>query len=153
MIKRVKGKNVSNYSPVNIKKYKGQVPIIVRSSWERMFCQWADMNPNIIEWSSESIIIKYFDPVQKKLRRYYPDFLIKTKNKKGKIEKWLIEVKPYHETIPPKITKGKSKKTILQQEATYIRNQAKWKAASNYCTKMKWKFKILTENQLFNRSK
>jgi len=76
MIKRVKGKNVSKYSPVNIKKYKGQVPIIVRSSWERMFCQWADMNPNIIEWSSESITIKYFDPVQKKLRRYYPDFLI-----------------------------------------------------------------------------
>ncbi len=151
MIKRVKGKNISKYSPINIKKYKGQIPIIIRSSWERMFCQWADMNPNIIEWSSESITIQYFDPVQKKLRRYYPDFLIKTKNKNGKVEKWLIEVKPYHETVPPKITKKKSQKTIMKQEATYITNKAKWSAANNYCNKMNWKFKILTEKQLFNR--
>lgn len=151
MIKRLKGKNLSNYSPINIKKYKGKIPIIVRSSWERMFCQWADMNDNIIEWSSESITIKYFDPTQNKIRRYYPDFLIKIKDKNNKIKKWLIEVKPYHETLPPKITRKKSKKTIIHQENTYIRNKAKWEAANKYCNKMNWQFKVLTENQLFNK--
>lgn len=151
MIKNVKGKNVSKYSPINLKKYKGKIPIIVRSSWERMLCQWIDNNSNILEWSSESIVIQYFDPVQNKLRRYYPDFFIKIKNKYGKIEVWIIEVKPYHETQPPKFSKKKSKKTLLHQESTYITNNAKWKAANNYCNKMKWKFKILTEKQMFNK--
>ena len=41
----------SKYKPNHPKKYKGDYTnIICRSSWERRFCAWCDLNENIIEW-------------------------------------------------------------------------------------------------------
>jgi hypothetical protein len=143
--------NVSQFIPRNSKKYCGSYPIIIRSSWERMFCQWLDMTPSIIEWSSENIHINYYDPVQGRTRRYYPDFYMLVLEPDGKYGKYIVEIKPAKETKPPRKTGKKSKKTLRHQQATYITNQAKFEAAEGYCKKIGMEFKIITEKELFNK--
>jgi len=149
------GKNDIVYTPINKEKYIGKTQrAVCRSSWEVKMCQWCDNNPMIIEWASEPLSIPYIDRTQKdykgmpKKRRYFPDFLCKILNKDGDIDIWLIEIKPYKETIPPKKGKNKSRKTQVYEAKTYSVNQSKWKSAENYCKKRGWKFKILTEKQL-----
>lgn len=144
-----KKKRWGEFVPINPKKYVGRYPIIIRSGWERMFCQWLDVNAIVLEWSSENIAIPYYDPVQQKNRRYYPDFWMKVKNKKGGTAKYVVEIKPAKETKPPTKRGRKTKKTQLFQESTWITNQAKFKAAEQYCKKMGYIFKIMTEKELF----
>lgn len=149
------GKGDKIYHPENVNKYIGKPPYCVcRSSWELIFCRWADNNPSIIEWVSEPMAIPYIDRTSKdsrglpKRRRYFPDFLVKVLNKQGDIDVWLVEVKPYKETQPPKRTKRKSQKTLMYEDKTWAVNTAKWKSAEAYCKKRGWYFKILTEKQL-----
>ena len=147
-VKRKKNKNQGQFIPKNPDKYTGSYPIIVRSSWERMFCQWLDANQNVMSWTSEGVVIPYYDPIQQKRRRYYPDFWVKWNTPQG-IQQFLIEIKPNKETKAPKSSRYKSTKTQLYQEATWVTNQAKFEAAEKYCRKMGWNWKILTEKQLF----
>jgi hypothetical protein len=143
--------NKGEFIPKRPDKYIGRYPIIVRSSWERSFCQWLDANNNIKKWNSEGINIRYFDKFQQKYRRYYPDFYIEILGKDDKILKYLIEIKPYKETKPPIKSKRKSNKTIMTEEKTYAINQAKFEAAKKYCKKMGYIWKILTEKELFGK--
>ena len=145
------GKNVSEFIPKNPKKYCGSYPCLVRSSWERMYCQFCDMTPSIVEWSSENIHIKYYDPVQQRTRRYYPDFYQRVLDQNGKYKEYIVEIKPARETKPPRKTGKKSNKTLRFQQATYITNQAKFEAAEGYCKKIGMEFKIITERELFNK--
>jgi len=149
------GKNDVIYHPINKEKYIGKEGYCVcRSSWEVVFARWCDHNPMVIQWTSEPFGIGYIDKTQfdhkgiPKKRRYFPDFLCKIKNSKGKIDTWLVEIKPHKETISPKKGKNKSKKTQMYESITYMRNKAKWQAAEKYCKKRGWNFKILTEKQL-----
>ena len=144
-----KNRKTSEFIPRNPKKYVGRYPIIIWSSWERMFCQWCDLTDTVLSWSSENISIPYYDPVKQKYRRYYPDFWIKITDKADRILKYVIEVKPDRETRPPLKRGRKSKKTQRMQELTFITNKAKWNAADQYCRKLKYQFKILTERNLF----
>lgn len=137
------------FIPKNPKKYTGRWPIIPRSEWERIFMQWLDMNPSIIEWKSESNYVNYYDPVRDKYRRYYPDFFVLVHDREGGTIKYLIEIKPHKETVPPRYGKKDSQKTKVHKQATYLTNKAKFKAAKEYCKKMGYNFKILTEKQLF----
>ena len=53
----------SRYKPKNPQKYQGNPNnIICRSSWERKFCVWCDVNKNIISWASEEMSIPYLSP-------------------------------------------------------------------------------------------
>ena len=144
-------KKHGQFVPRSPKKYKGRYPIVVRSSWERSMCQWLDRNPHVVEWSSESIFIHYFDPVRNKKRRYFPDFYILMKDKNDKLSQFIVEVKPYKETIPPSNRGKKSKKTKVYETKTYTTNQAKFDAARQWCDKMGMEFVILTEKQLFGK--
>ena len=68
----------SIFKPKKPKKYKGDITnIICRSSWERRFCNYCDLNENIVEWGSEEFWIPYLSPVDKRIHRYFPDFIIK----------------------------------------------------------------------------
>ena len=147
----LKRKSKETFIPRFPKKYKGKYPIYVMSQWEKLFFQWVDANLSVIEWSSETITIPYYDPVRTRNRLYYPDVLFKVKDKNGDIKKYLVEIKPFHETHPPKKTKKKSKKTLKHQEETYITNTAKWNAAISYCKKTGLTWKILTEKELFRK--
>ena len=136
------------FKPKNYKKYKGDpTKIVYRSLWERRFMVYCDNNDKIIEWGSEELIIPYRSPLDKKVHRYFPDFYIKYLNKEGNVVREIIEVKPKKQLRPPKTPKRQTKR-YLQECATFMVNQAKWKAAEEYCSDRKMKFRILTEDHL-----
>ena len=136
------------YKVRNYKKYKGDpTGVVYRSLWERKFMKWCDGNPNILEWWSEELAIPYYDPVQKKWRRYFPDFWMKVQEKNGKVESYLVEVKPKRQVEGPKPQKRKTKK-YLREVFDYATNQAKWQAAQEYCNDRLWKFMLVTEREL-----
>jgi len=136
------------YQPSYPKKYKGDpTNIIYRSLWERRFMSYCDLNENILEWGSEELALPYRSPIDGKIHRYFPDFYIKVKENNGSIQKYIIEIKPKKQTIEPKVQKRKTKGYIFEV-TEWARNQAKWKVAEEFCEDRRWKFKILTEEDL-----
>lgn len=109
------------------------------------FC---DSNPNVLNWGSEELAVNYIKPTDGRVHRYFPDFIIKIRTKDDQIETWVVEIKPYCQSVPPKITPRKRQKTIIEEQTTYLINQAKWKAMKAYCDKVGWKFKVVTEKEL-----
>ncbi len=136
------------YRPSNPKKYKGDSSnIIYRSLWERKFMVYCDNQTKILEWGSEEIVLPYRSPIDNKVHRYYPDFYIKVKESNGKIKRYIIEIKPKKQTVEPKMKKKKTKGYIYEVYE-YAKNQAKWKAAEEFCKDRMWEFKVLTEDEL-----
>jgi len=136
------------YKPSFPEKYKGDpTNIIYRSLWERKFMRYCDLNQTILEWGSEEIALPYRSPVDGRVHRYFPDFYIKVKESTGSIKKYLIEIKPKKQTIPPTKPKRQTK-GYLYEAFEYAKNQAKWAAAKDYCKDRLWEFKVLTEDDL-----
>ena len=136
-----------HFQPRYPEKYKGSKPIIFRSSWERHLMLYCDKAASVIAWGSESNIIPYVNPFDKKYHRYFVDFYIRQRKKDGTIKTFLVEVKPKKECEKPKL-QGKSKKRQMQEAHTYIINQTKWKAARAWCDKREYEFIIMTEHEL-----
>ena len=135
------------YQPSHPRKYKGDpTNITFRSLWERKFMNWCDQNTNVLEWSSEEIIIPYRGP-DGKPHRYFPDFYMKQRQSDGKIKKYVIEVKPLKQCSPPKRPKRQTK-GYIREAFEYARNQAKWREARDYCADRQWEFKVITEKEL-----
>ena len=136
------------YRPSYPQKYKGDpTNIIYRSLWERRFMKYCDHNENILEWGSEELALPYRSPIDGRIHRYFPDFYIKVKESTGQIKKYLIEVKPKRQTVEPAVQKRKTKQYIYEV-VEYAKNQAKWKAAKDFCKDRLWEFKIITEDDL-----
>ena len=136
------------YYPSYPKKYKGDpTNIIYRSLWERKFMVYCDKNEKILEWGSEEIALPYRSPVDNRVHRYFPDFYIKVREKGGKIKKYVIEIKPKKQCVEPKVQKRKTK-SYVYEVCEYAKNQAKWKAAREFCEDRQWEFKIITEDEL-----
>lgn len=135
------------FNPLNKEKYTGTFPIFYRSSYELKFQRWADSNPNVLTWGSESVIIPYQNPLTGRVSRYFTDFNITMRDKNGVIKKFLIEIKPHSQTLPP-VQKNKKTKSLMYQQAEYVKNQAKWQAALEWCNKKNMSFVILTEKHL-----
>ena len=132
------------YRPTNPKKYVGNAKrIVYRSNLERKFMLYCDRNESVEQWASEEISIPYISPVDNRLHRYFPDFLVKTD--KGK--KFCIEIKPYRQCIKPKKPKIKTK-AFLRESLEYAKNIAKWDSAKKYCANNNLEFKIITEKDL-----
>jgi len=138
----------SKYKPSFPQKYKGNPNnIICRSSWERKFCKWCDLSESIISWGSEEFFIPYISPVDNRVHRYFPDFIIKVKEQTGEIKTYVIEVKPKRQTREPK-KPSRTTKRYINEVKTYAVNQAKWKAADEWCKDRKIEFKVITEDHL-----
>ena len=136
------------YKPSHPEKYKGDpTNIIYRSLWERKFCVYCDTNEKILEWSSEEMCIGYRSPVDGKVHRYFPDFLIKVKESTGAIKKYMIEIKPKKQTAPPQKPQRQTKRYI-SEVYEYAKNQAKWEAAKEWCIDRGYEFKVITETEL-----
>ena len=136
------------YYPSFPRKYKGDpTNIIYRSLWERKFMVYCDKNAKILEWGSEEIALPYISPHDSRVHRYFPDFYIKVQENTGKIKRYLIELKPQKQTTKPKKPKRQTK-GYIREAFEYARNQAKWKAAREYCADRMWEFKVITEKEL-----
>lgn len=137
------------YKPSNPKKYKGNPQrIIYRSLWERKLFVYCDTNKNVIEWGSEEIIVPYICPTDGKAHRYYPDVYIKILSNNGEYKKYIIEVKPKRQVEGPDPNPKRKTANWKREVKTFIKNQAKWKAARKYCEDRKMQFVILTEDHL-----
>jgi hypothetical protein len=139
------------FKPKNPEKYIGDVNnIIYRSSWELKFLKYLDAHPHILQYASEEVAIPYLSPLDGRIHRYFPDFIIKAKQPDGSTKTMMIEIKPLAQTLPPMITEGKrvNKRKLMMEVATYAVNCAKWEAAERYCAEKNWQFLKMTENDL-----
>lgn len=140
---------MGTFKPQHPEKYKGKLlKIIYRSSWELRLMLWLDKHPDILTWSSESVVVLYHYPPGH-MRRYFPDFLVTRTGKDGIVETVMVEVKPEIQTLPPKPPRdGRGKSRYLNEMVTFTKNQAKWQAAEAYCSKRGWRFMLMTERNL-----
>ena len=136
------------YTPINKNKYMGSANPVYRSALERDFFLFFDKNPNVTAWVSEGIVVPYYNDVDHKVHNYYVDLIAAIKQKDGTVQKYLIELKPFLQTQPPKQSDRKKRSTVLYEHLMYHKNQCKWKAASDYAAKKGMKFIVLTEKYL-----
>lgn len=140
------------YYPQNPEKYIGDsYNIIFRSSWESRFCQYCDMNPNILKWSSEPVSIEYWSPIDKKTHKYHPDYYIKVKKVDGTTEDWILEIKPEKQysihkkpVLEGRITEKKLK-SYNDQMKVWIVNRAKFEAAMRFAKSIGYRFGTIDE--------
>lgn len=139
------------YTPINKEKYMGTGNPVYRSALERDFFLFFDKNPNVTAWASEGIVVPYYFDVDNKVHKYYIDLIAAIKQPDGTSQKFLIELKPHSQTLPPKQSNHKKTSTVLYENLSYRKNQCKWKAASEYAAKKGMKFVVLTEKHLTTR--
>jgi len=135
------------YRPSNPEKYKGSYPILYRSSYEKKLFDWLNRNPSVISWGSESVVIPYQNPLTGRISRYFVDVNFTCRDVTGATKKFLVEVKPSQQTMPPKQT-GKNTKALVQKQCEYAKNMAKWTAARQWCQNHGYDFQIVTEKHL-----
>ena len=137
------------YKPLNESKYVGDsTNIICRSLWERRVCKYLDTNENVINWGSEEIAIPYISPLDNRRHSYFRDSIVRIRENNADVKTNVIEVKPFKQT--KKHERGKKRKATYANEcATYVVNQAKWRAAEDFCSKKNWEFLVLTEKEIF----
>lgn len=135
------------YFPKNTNKFIGD-KAIYRSGLELKYFRFLDENTNCVKWNSEGIKIPYFWAGDNKWHTYYVDLAATFRNSSGKLTTYLIEIKPYRQTITPVHTPRKRKKTLLTEQVTYSQNCAKWEAAKKFAEEQNMKFIILTEKDI-----
>jgi hypothetical protein len=128
-------------------KYIGNGSPIYRSSWEWAVMRLCDSNPAIQKWASESIKIPYRDPLTGKYTIYVPDFFINFVDNTGKQHAEVWEIKPANQTVKEKVGRNKV------NQAHFVRNMAKWEAASAWCKQQGIQFRVLSENDIFHTGK
>jgi hypothetical protein len=106
-----------------------------------------DHNPSIQQWSSESLKIPYRDPLTGKQTIYVPDFLVVYMDKTQKKHAELWEIKPANQTLIEKVGKNP------YNQAQFVKNQAKWAAAAQWCQQQGIKFRIINEGDIFHNPK
>jgi hypothetical protein len=142
------------YSLINPEKYIGTEEPTFRSAWEKKAFIYCDTNKNVLKWSSELIVIPYFYTVDQKMHRYYTDLYMETLDKNtGKVNRYIVEIKPKDQTIMPKPPKRKTQKAMKNYKNKVLmveKNHCKWKATKQFCDKKGYIFKIITEDHLFS---
>ncbi|NDB60568.1 head completion protein [bacterium] len=140
------------FIPKNPKKYLGDpTNIIYRSGWEKRVMEYLDEQSGITAWSSEEVVIPYISPIDNRPHRYFVDFYVEATGTAGDKRKMLLEVKPLAQAQEPKKQSRKTKRYITEV-MTWGVNQAKWKAAEEYCLDRGWEFKVITEKELFKKN-
>ena len=129
----------------NPAKYVGKRAPLARSSWEFVFMKMLDEHQGVEKWASESVQIPYRDPLTGKYTIYVPDFFIVYNDKNGSKHAELVEVKPESQTKLESV--GKS----LYNQQQYVRNMAKWEAASKWCKQQGIRFRIVNEGDIFHQ--
>ena len=151
MVKKESHYKQGFFKPINPKKYMGDpTNIVFRSGWEKRVMDWCDTNLNVVRWSSEEVVIPYISPLDNRPHRYSVDFYVEAIGRDGQIRNLLLELKPDAQTQEPKKQTRKTKRYITEA-MTWGVNQAKWKAAKEYCQEKGWEFQLITEKELFSK--
>ena len=131
------------YRPTNPKKYVGNTKqIVYRSLLERRFMRYCDLNQDILFWASEELPVRYYNPLDKKYHRYFPDFVVKTVNN----DKYMIEIKPSRQAVKPKTPKRKQNR-ICVSHLNISKIKRNGQLLKAYCEDNGMKFKIITEKR------
>lgn len=134
------------FYPTNKEKYAGKEPYaIYRSGLELNYFRILDKNPNVLKWGSEEIVVPYY--FENKWHNYYIDIFVIFKSG-DTIKKFLIELKPYKQTIEPKWSKRRKQKNYLYECYQWTKNKLKWEAAKKFAEQKDCEFHILTEKDL-----
>ena len=134
------------FSIKNPEKYIGKKQPTYRSSWEFAFMNFCDNNPAVINWTSESVKIPYFNPVNGKQTIYVPDFLIVYVDANQKQHTEVVEIKPSTETTMESARSYRDKLMVAT-------NMAKWAAADNWARANNMRFRVITEYDIFKNVK
>lgn len=134
-----------NFVPSNPKKYVGKGAITYRSSWELTFMNLCDRHPNIEYWASEPIKIPYKNPFTGKNTVYIPDFMMVYTDGNGKKQAEIIEIKPARESY---LAEAKTKR----DKAAVALNMVKWQAAEVWSKMNGFKFRVMTEEQIYRNA-
>ena len=134
------------YQVKNPEKYMGKRLPNYRSSWEFAFMNFCDNNPAVLNWTSESIKIPYFNPVSGKNTIYVPDFLIVYVDSNQKQHTEVVEVKPSTETTMESARSYRDKLSVAI-------NMAKWAAADSWARANGMRFRVVTEFDIFKNQK
>ena len=129
----------------NPSKYVGTRTPLARSSWEFVFMRMLDEHQGVEKWASESIQIPYRDPLTGKYTIYVPDFFITYIDKNGAKHAEVVEVKPASQTLLENV--GKS----VYNQQQYVKNMAKWEAATKWCKQQGIKFRVVNEEHIFHQ--
>lgn len=133
------------FTPKNPEKYVGLKTPTYRSSWEWAFMNFCDTHPSIHRWASEAVKIPYKNPITGRHTVYVPDFFIQYMDKKGKMLTEVIEIKPQNQQLLEKVGRNSAR------ASSYVVNQAKWAAATQWCRNAGLKFRVLNETDIFHQ--
>lgn len=131
------------FVPTNPQKYIGKHKPKYRSGWEFTFMQFCDKNDAVLKWASEAIMIPYRNPLTGKQANYIPDFFLVYQNKHGQQIAEVVEIKPKKQSLI------ESRVASARDRAVVAVNHAKWQAAMAYCKQSGFKFRVVTEDDLF----
>jgi hypothetical protein len=106
---------------------------------------WLDRNPDVLSWASEELIVPYKSPVDGRIHRYFPDFLVKLRTSDGKLRTMMVEIKPKKQSQPPEKRKRITKQYV-NEVTTWGVNRAKWKAAIEHCKDRGWTFIVMASD-------
>lgn len=143
------------FFPRNPQKYLGNPhSIVFRSAWERTFMEYCDTTTHILQWASEELIVPYYFVGDSRWHRYYPDFVVNVQTTQNEKQTWMVEIKPFAQSQPPK-SRGRnvSQRRQIREAVEYAKNQAKWTAAKAFCHNKGWRFVVLTEKDLYPNGK
>lgn len=141
------------YIPKRPEKWINKDPIRYLSLWERQTFKYLENNPNVKFIGSETIVVKYKDPLEEnKFRKYFIDLEIHFVNG----EKILVEIKPKSQVKNPlekknipKNLKTKKGMNFLKEVEVFAINNAKWESARNFAKNSNYKnFLIWGEDEL-----
>jgi len=131
------------FIPSNPDKYLGKRTPHYRSGWELAVMRMCDNHPAILGWGSETHRIPYKNPLTGKMSTYVPDLLLVYKDRKGQNHAEMVEIKPASQTLSEARTQA--------QKAAAVVNHSKWAAAHAWCKSQGMSFRVITENQIFNK--
>ena len=127
-------------------KYVGTGKPRYRSGWELSFMRFCDTNDNILQWASEAVQIPYKHPLTGKQTIYIPDFLITYRTRNNTMRAELIEIKPKKQSVVESKMSSRDRAVV----AIYY---AKWDAATKWARGQGLVFRVITENDMFNKGR
>lgn len=132
------------YTLIHPEKYVGSGTPKYRSGWELTFMRFCDNHPSVVSWASENVRIPYKNPFTGRDTFYVPDFFVVYQNGRGR-QAELIEIKPKGQTVMEHARTQKDKAAVAL-------NMVKWQAAQIWCKRMGARFRVLTEEDIYNNT-